>query len=78
MGRYYFHLFDDYTVIDEEGLELSGPDVARDKGQAMAREMACAEVLEGHLNLNHRIEIVGEDSQPVATVHFSDTVRVET
>ena len=78
MGRYYFHLYDDLDVIDEEGLELSGPDAARDKGLAMARVKACAEFLEGHLNLSPRIEIVSEDSQPVATVHFGDTVRIET
>jgi len=77
MGRYYFHLYDDMIVIDEEGMELSGPDAARDKGRAMARDMACTEVLEGHLNLRHRIEIVDEDSQPVATIPFRDTIRVE-
>ena len=76
MGRYYFHLYDDMVVIDEEGIELSGPDAARDKGAAMAREMACAEVLHGQLNLDHRIEIVDEEAKPVATIHFRDVVAV--
>ena len=77
MGRYYFHLYDDMVVMDEEGAELPGPAAARDKACATAREMACAEVLEGHLNLSHRIEVVDEDSEPVVTVNFGDVVTME-
>ena len=77
MGMYYFHLYDDMIVMDEEGAAFSGPAAARAKALKIAREMACAEVLHGHLDLSHRIEVVDEHSQPVATVHFGDTVEVK-
>jgi hypothetical protein len=38
--------------------------------------MACAEVLEGHLGLNHRIEVTDSNDTPVATVHFKDVVKL--
>jgi hypothetical protein len=78
MGRYYFHLYDDMVVEDEEGVELSGPAAARERAVASAREMACAEVFEGHLNLRHRIEVVDEAGDTICTVHFRDTVEVKT
>ena len=77
MGRYYFHLHDDLTVIDEEGLELSGAEAARAKALAMAREMACAEVLDGHLSLKHRIEVADDRGEIVAVVPFGETVEIE-
>jgi hypothetical protein len=39
--------------------------------------MACAEVLEGHLALDHRIEVVDDKGALVCTVRFSDVVAVE-
>lgn len=74
--RYFFHLYDDMTVIDEEGAELSGMEAARKKALADAREMACAEVLEGHLDLRHRIEVADESGEVLFTVQYRDTVDV--
>jgi hypothetical protein len=39
--------------------------------------MACAELLEGHLNLKHRIEVCDESGASVATVRFAEVVDVE-
>jgi hypothetical protein len=75
--RYFFNLYDDEVVLDGEGREL--PDLAAARAVAFdsAREMACAEVLEGHLARNHRIEVVDEKGEPVCTVRFRDVVLVE-
>jgi hypothetical protein len=39
--------------------------------------MACAEVLNGHLTLNHRIEVVDGGGELLWTVRFGDVVSVE-
>ena len=75
--RYFFNLYDDEVVIDGEGRELPDVAAARAVAFASAREMACAEVLEGHLALDHRIEVVDETGEPACTVHFRDVVMVE-
>ena len=76
MPRFYFHLYDDMTVIDEEGLDLPGVDAARERGIANAREMACSQVLEGYLNLKHRIDVADESGHVVFTLPFRDTIDV--
>ena len=77
MPRFFFHLYDDMDVIDEEGVELPDAEAARAKAEANARHMACAEVLDGHLNLNHRIEVADERGEVFLTVPFGGTVKVE-
>ena len=74
---FFFDLYDDMTVIDDEGAELPSPEQAREQAVQNAAEMACTEVLEGHLNLKHRIEVRAESGATVATVRFADVVEVE-
>jgi hypothetical protein len=38
--------------------------------------MACAEVLDGHVGFNHRIEVTDVDDAPVVTVLFKDVVKL--
>lgn len=75
--KFFFDLYDDMTVIDEEGQELPGPEDARRRAFQNAAEMACTEVLEGHLKLKHRIEVRDESGATIATVRFGDVVKVE-
>jgi hypothetical protein len=75
--RFYFHLYDDVISMDEEGTELPSLQAARERAIENARALACAEVLEGNLNLKHRIDIADEDGDVVATVHFRDVVELE-
>lgn len=75
--RYFFHLFDDLTVIDEEGVELPSPAAAREHAIANARTMACAELTEGHLNLKHRIEVTDESASTILTLRFADAFELE-
>ncbi len=78
MQQFFFHLYDDAVALDEEGKQLPGLDAARECAIAEARHIACAEVLEGHLNLKHRIEVADETGNVLAKVHFQDAVHVET
>jgi hypothetical protein len=75
--RFFFHLYDDAVALDEEGKELSSLTAARERAISEARHIACAEVLDGHLNLKHWIEIADETGKVVAKVKFQDAVHVE-
>ena len=77
MPRYFFHLYDDMIVLDEEGMELPGNDEAGRMALLNARSLAAATVLKGHLNLSHRIEVVDVRGEPVLTIPFSDAVKVQ-
>jgi hypothetical protein len=75
--RFFFHLYDDLVSLDDEGAELADAGAARSKAVRDAREIACAEVLEGHLNRKHRIEVVDESDSIIAIVEFGDAVKLE-
>lgn len=77
MPRYFFHLYDESTFLDEEGTELADLESARAKAQCDARNMACAEVLDGHLTLSHRIDVADGRGEVLLTVEFGDTIEVE-
>lgn len=75
--RYFFHLYDDMVVLDPEGRDLPSAGAARQEAISEARHLACAEVLKGHLGLNHRIEVTDVNDAPVATVRFKDVVELQ-
>ncbi|TFI56497.1 hypothetical protein E2493_19920 [Sphingomonas parva] len=72
MARFYFHIFNDETTIDEEGQELPDLAAAREAAVEAARELVCESVKKGHLNLDHRIEITGEGNARLMTVTFRE------
>jgi hypothetical protein len=39
--------------------------------------MAAESVCNGHLVLDHRIEVMREDGRKVGTIHFRDVVKVQ-
>jgi len=74
--RFFFHLYDDEVALDPEGRELPDAAAAREQAIQYARSIACAEVVEGHLGLNHRIEVTDANDGPVVTVTFKDAVQL--
>jgi hypothetical protein len=74
--RFFFHLYDDMVALDPEGKQL--PDAAAAKEEAIqnARQIACAEVMKGHLGLGHRIEVTDVNDAPVATITFKDVIKL--
>ena len=77
MPRFFFNLYDDGTVIDEEGAELPSTEAAREHALRVVREMASQEVLEGKLFLSHRIEVEDQDRRPVFVLPFGAAVVIE-
>ena len=78
MPWFYFHLYDNLDVLDDEGIELPDLEAAR------ARAVRCARVTfaetakdEGRVVLHHRIDIADEQGDVLETVQFGDAVRVE-
>ena len=77
MPRFFFHVYDDVSAWDEEGMELPGAEEALRVATRGARALACEQVAHGRLNLGHRIEIADEAGAVVAKVAFGDAVTVE-
>jgi hypothetical protein len=78
VSRYYFHLYNDVDVADDEGKELPNLESAIDWATTQARELA-GEILKenGRITLSHRIDVEDEGGAVVATVSIRDVVRVE-
>jgi hypothetical protein len=78
MPRYYFHLHNDLDVPDEEGVELTDVDAAREYAERNA-VFTMAETLKesGRLNLRHYVDIQDEQGKVLATVRFRDVVSIE-
>jgi hypothetical protein len=74
--QYYFHLFNDETILDKEGAHLPNAAVALQKAAFMAREMAAESVREGRLVLAHRIEVTDDSNHDIGIVHFRDVVEI--
>ncbi|HWT12628.1 MAG TPA: hypothetical protein VN231_07735 [Allosphingosinicella sp.] len=75
--RYYFNIFDDVSVVDEEGQELPDEAAARREAVRGGRELMCDQVRQGRLNLSHRIEVADEQGRVVLTLPFGALVKIE-
>lgn len=76
MPRFFFHLYDETVAFDQEGQELPSSAAAREEAIRVARQLACHEVMKGHLGLAHRIEVEDKDGVSVATVAVKDAVQL--
>jgi hypothetical protein len=72
MPRFYFHVFNDVTATDEEGIELPDAGAAREQALESARELVCESIHKGELNLDHRIEVTDEAGGKVLTISYRD------
>jgi hypothetical protein len=77
MPRFYFHLYNDTDVSDEDGEELPDLEAAQSHAMSMARfEISEAAKRDGRIVLSHRIDVEDEDAAVLASVHFRDAVQV--
>ncbi|MEA3003254.1 MAG: hypothetical protein QOH81_2042 [Sphingomonadales bacterium] len=77
MPRYFFHIYDEVFVRDDEGMELTDDDAARRAAMAGIREMVCEQVKKGRLVLHHRLEVEDAAGAPVMSLAYGDAVAVE-
>ena len=78
MPRYFFHIYDDVVLRDDEGIELADPEAARRAAVAGARAMMCDQLSKGRLALHHRIEVEDEARRQILALRFGEAVRIET
>lgn len=78
MPRYFFHIYDELELHDEEGLELADASDARRQAMAGVREMMCEEIKTGRLTLRHRVEVEDESGEEIFRLAFRDAVEIET
>ena len=77
MPRYFFNLYDDLIVLDEEGVELPNPAAARLNALIGARDVIAAQVKHGYFVLSHWIDVTDEQGDLVLTVRFGDAVDIK-
>jgi hypothetical protein len=76
--QFYFHLYNDMDVPDDEGEDLPDLRAARAYADRQARALVGeAAKQDGRIVLWHRIDIEDEKRTVVDTVHFRDVVRIE-
>ena len=77
MPLYFFHVYDEGTDLDVEGVDLSDAEEAYRQAINSARALAADDVLKGRLRLQSRIDVADEAGQVVHSVWFGNAVNVE-
>jgi hypothetical protein len=76
--QFYFHLYNDMDVPDDEGEDLPDLHAARAYADRQARALVGESAKqEGRIVLWHRIDIEDEQGAVLDVVHFRDVVQVE-
>jgi hypothetical protein len=74
---YFFHLFSDAApVFDEEGGDCVDANAAARRALLCARDLLAADVRNGFLDLNQRIDVVDDHGSTVHSLCFRDAVAV--
>ena len=76
MPLYYFNVYCDDTIMDEDGVSLDDEQAARAFALKTARLVAADSVRRGHLAKHHRVEIVGEDRKVLGEVRLGEAVEI--
>lgn len=78
MARYFLHIRGGQDDIeDSEGLVLPDLEAARHQAVAGARSIICDDVMNGHIQLDARIDIENERCELLLSVHFRDVVQID-
>ena len=73
MPRYYFHVRDGHDILDEDGLELSGPDDAREQAVIAVREALRDTGRRFWKEREWRMWVVNESGETVCDIDVSGT-----
>jgi hypothetical protein len=77
MPTFFFHIYDDAAVRDDEGIELADTRAAEAAMLQGVRALICEQVRKGRISLHHRIDVEDESGAPVASLRFGDAVTIE-
>ena len=76
MPRYFFHIRNDVHTDDTEGRELPDLAAAREFALDSARDLVCADIRRGWLNLDHNIIIANADGATLLTLTFREAFEL--
>ena len=77
MPRFFFHVYDDMVVHDDEGIQLPDVEAARAAALSGARALICEEVMKGRLCLDHRVEVEDEAGERVLVLPFREVIAID-
>ena len=77
MPLFRFHIYNDVETIDNEGKDFPDLSAARLHAIKGARDLMCAGVKKGEINLSDWIEIEDENAE-VTLVSFQDALDIRT
>jgi hypothetical protein len=79
MPRFHLNIRNGHGFTpDEQGQELSGLEAARAAAVEGARDLMCADLTLGELDLRGQIEITDASGRLIETVRFGDLVVIRT
>lgn len=77
MALYYFHLRDGKDVLlDPDGCQLDDMDAVKARALADARSIMSADILEGRLKLEMRIDVEDQAGRIVHRLPFADAIEI--
>jgi hypothetical protein len=77
MSMMFFHLRDGVDqLIDPDGIALPGPEAVKARALECAFDILAADIREGKLNLNNRIDVEDEGGEVVFSVDFRSLVEI--
>lgn len=77
MARYYFNIYNDADVLDEEGAEFSDLAAAKAHAIAGARSLMAEHLVLGRpIDLSHRIEVADASGRVLAVLPFAELVTI--
>lgn len=77
MPRFFFHIFDDVTSMDEEGQVADDLEGAKAIAIDSARDLVCSQVKRGYLNLDNYIVVADQHGRELARVAFREAFVIQ-
>ena len=76
MARFFFNLFNDLAILDEEGMDLPDIGAAKRQARSAAAGLIAEQVGFGkRLNPEHSIEVQDEERRVVYTLSFRELIE---
>ena len=76
MPRFFFNVYDDLIVNDEEGAVLPNLEAARLQALIGARDLMCEQVRHGYIVLSHWIDVIDDEGTLVLHLPFRDAIDI--
>ena len=76
MPRYFFNIYDDVVVKDDEGMELPNLEAARLQALNGARDLIATQVRHGYMERSHWLEVEDAAGEVLLNLTFAEAVEI--